>query len=1058
MLNLKAFIKGLLVQNDTDRTKELAIEVDSSATTGTRTTVQSSQTANRTIDLPDADDTLVGRATTDTLSNKTLDNSNSATFVDNSLTIQGDGDATKQVQFNADSVSTATTRTLSLPDADDTLVGEAASQTLTNKVIEGNSSGTNTVTTTAANVEYDPASSGLTAVDAQAAIDEVEGRVEAVETDKVDGPGTHADNALPRFNGVDTNDLQASGVLVDDVNSITGVNGITTTGDVTVGGNLQVNGTTTSVNSATLEVTDANVVVNNNGNQASANAQGAGITVEMSDATDASLAYDSTLASRFKIGDVGAEAEVADVSSAQTLTNKTINGASNTISNLLHGTQVDNPTSGVHGVTGDVVGTSDAQVLTNKDIDGSTASNTSRLTVPQDTKTNLDALTRKAGTVVYANDLETYFGDNGTNLIEFGSGSGEKNYFKDGNFENNIALATTYDDGGAYVDGTGGTPTVISVAQNGTDALEGDLDLAITKAASDATGEGVTLLSETIDRADFGKPLFVSIEVDATDANYSSGDLRLQAYDVTNGSIINILPLVNLDDNSGILQGQSRIQAVVYTNSDTAQVRVSLHMQTDSATGSSWTVNIDAAKLKSDSPQPGTFISSPEQIMRVAGAPSGSIPSLANNVSSTVIWSAPSVLEDTGNNYDPSTGRYNVTEDGIYTVHAGLGLTGTFPNNGVTQIEILVNGAQVVRRNIVNNSSNGANASSVISATFSASAGDNIRINVRPANWSLVTFVDTIRNYFIVHKAPKFTTNQQSTIETTLKSAKLIASRSTSTQNVSTGVVTNILYNNIISEDGGSNFNTGTGIFTAPKTGYYFVTANVYTSLISVVSTLELNINQNGSNRGRFRLTTTGVNNNYSLNTSSLIFAQKGDTINATFFQNTGASVSLIQGNGITNFSVAALPDLTLFGVNGTFEVISSSSAAATYASAPSGRFLAMTGNSVTLTPGTWRLTGNILPRQGTSTGTTFFIGDFNNQNGDNSSTNLPGPDGETIGGANSFFLELVSGNLSEGNIPVPQRILRVTEETEVFLNFRCSHSSPGTGQVSVNITAERLQ
>jgi len=131
--------------------------------------------------------------------------------------------------------------------------------------------------------------------------------------------------------------VTTSGSLdVDSAKALTigatvGANDLTlgeSTSTVVIPGNLTVQGTTTTVDTDTLAVADANITMNNGGDQSSANGT-AGLTVTMSDATDVSLIYSSAAATRWLVGDLGSEVEIVDISTAQTLTNKTIPGSRN---------------------------------------------------------------------------------------------------------------------------------------------------------------------------------------------------------------------------------------------------------------------------------------------------------------------------------------------------------------------------------------------------------------------------------------------------------------------------------------------------------------------------------------------------------------------------------------------------------------------------------------------------------------------------------------------------------------------------------------------------------
>lgn len=123
------------IQDDGDTTKQLKFQA-SGISTGT----------TRTLTAPDASTTIVGTDATQTLSNKTLDNTNTINIKDTLFTIQDDGDSSKLLKFQASGITTATTRTLTAPDANTTITGTDATQTLSNKTFGDAITGTQIAT------------------------------------------------------------------------------------------------------------------------------------------------------------------------------------------------------------------------------------------------------------------------------------------------------------------------------------------------------------------------------------------------------------------------------------------------------------------------------------------------------------------------------------------------------------------------------------------------------------------------------------------------------------------------------------------------------------------------------------------------------------------------------------------------------------------------------------------------------------------------------------------------------------------------------------------------
>lgn len=219
------------------------------------------------------------------------------------------------------------------------------------------------------------------------------------------------------------------------------------------------------------------------------------------------------------LGNVDNTSDADKNAAVATLTNKTLTSP-----------VINSPTGLVKADVGlgNVDNTSDAtknaaiKVLTNTDFDGGVASDARRITLPKAAKATLDALTRKAGTVVFDTDSLKAFIDNGSSLVAVGAGaSGSKNYITDGDAEGSL-IGTGYADGAAVPLATVlGTPTATFV-QSTSSPLTGTKSFIYTPGAL-GNGRAFSFVLDSEDKYTMftGK---LSVEIGGT--GYVDGDIQ----------------------------------------------------------------------------------------------------------------------------------------------------------------------------------------------------------------------------------------------------------------------------------------------------------------------------------------------------------------------------------------------------------------------------------------------------------------------------------------------------------------------------------------------------
>ena len=237
------------VQGGLDDTKRLMFNPNG-ATTNTRTMISSVQTVDRTITLPDATDTLVGKATTDTLTNKsisgstnTLTNIANASLTNSAITINGTstslggsisvGTVTSVTGTSPVVSSGGNTPAISMPAATTSVNGYLTSTDWTTFNNKSNTNGT--VTSVAA------LTLGTTGTDLSSTV--ATGTTTPVITLNVPTASASNRGALSSTDWTTFNNKTSNTGTVTSVSGTGTVNGLTLTGTVTTTGNLTLGGT-----------------------------------------------------------------------------------------------------------------------------------------------------------------------------------------------------------------------------------------------------------------------------------------------------------------------------------------------------------------------------------------------------------------------------------------------------------------------------------------------------------------------------------------------------------------------------------------------------------------------------------------------------------------------------------------------------------------------------------------------------------------------------------------------------------------------------------------------
>jgi hypothetical protein len=477
-----------------------------------------------------------------------------------------------------------------------------------------------------------------------------------------------------------------------------------------------------------------------------------------------------------------------------------------------------------------------------------------------------------------------------------GSGVGGINYIENFDAEVDTADWATYQDAAAAepVDGTGGTPAVtFTRTTTVSEILRGEASFKFSKGASNRQGEGVST-DFVIDRADYesARPLFVRFCYNTLGA-FATGDIRVFVYDKDASTLINVV-----NGDSGEIVASTTPGEFLGTfspvNSTSNDFRLIFHVASTNA--SSYDLLLDQITVGPDAISPSVITSewtayTPAFVQGI-GTPSSYECFFRRNGDSLDLQCKIVIGTISANEMRVAlpAGIVAAGTDKIPSIK-NVGLTATSQFNQVQSV-LIEPGANYV--------------------TFGAMqwvAMPSISPLTKVNGDQVLASSDTLAFFATSIPIAGWTSGATlSSTELVFSSVQVSANKASfSFSNAAFDIITG--WNEIVDPFGA--FDASTGVFTAPKTGRYFIQASIGFDASAAGTLRQSAIYVNGGLQAiSFR---EPASSSVSVPVELLFSLNRGDTVDIRGYQDSGGALSSSSTGNATRVSISLEPDFSIF-------------------------------------------------------------------------------------------------------------------------------------------------